>query len=538
MASNAPPISIVIPAYNERGRIGLTVTAARAIDDVGEIIVVDDGSGDGTAQEAERAGAVVVRSRHRGKGAALRRGVNAATGGLVLLLDADLGESAANANVLVEPVRAGDADMTIAVLPSARFRGGFGLALGAARSLLWLLTGRVFTAPISGQRCMTASLAKSLPWARGFGAEVAATTDAAALGARIVEVPASLTHAPTGRTFSGFIHRGRQLGAILIACVPRVLYPVGPSGRPAPPRRLVVALCGWAVVSALGGLLYAPLMGGGIVAVFAIASVVVSLAANDAAGLRRPNYRGRQIPAAGGLAFLIGPWCAWVAAVIFGASEIGYYLILISALTATVMAAVGLVDDVYGDRSVSGFAGHMRRLLRGQITTGAVKAITGGAVALIVGMLLAVHWAAPALTDLGEGLLNAVVIALTTNLINLLDVRPGRALKGFVFLAALAIAADWKAFYMVGPIAAIALAFAPLDFGGRAMMGDVGSNALGVTAGIALAWALPLWAKLVLAAALVGIHLYSERRSLSDLIARARALRWLDALGRADGDAL
>jgi UDP-N-acetylmuramyl pentapeptide phosphotransferase/UDP-N-acetylglucosamine-1-phosphate transferase len=68
-------------------------------------------------------------------------------------------------------------------------------------------------------------------------------------------------------------------------------------------------------------------------------------------------------------------------------------------------------------------------------------------------------------------------------------------------------------------------------------MGDAGANALGAAAGVALAAVLPLWGRLVLVVALAGIHVYSERRSLSQLIARAPALRWLDRLGRPEEDA-
>ena len=83
----------------------------------------------------------------------------------------------------------------------------------------------------------------------------------------------------------------------------------------------------------------------------------------------------------------------------------------------------------------------------------------------------------------------------------------------------------------------VELRAAPLDLAGRAMMGDAGANSLGIAAGIALAVSLPWWGKLAATGVLLGIHLYSERRSLSDLIARAPALRWLDRLGRAAEDA-
>jgi UDP-N-acetylmuramyl pentapeptide phosphotransferase/UDP-N-acetylglucosamine-1-phosphate transferase len=535
--TRTPRISVIIPAYNEQSRVAATVSAARAIVGVTEIMVVDDGSRDATAQEAARAGARVIRGAHRGKGAALRRGIAAASGDVMLLLDADLGASAINAAPLIEPVVAGRADLTIGVLPArsaaaddsaqgnerARARGGFGLALGAARVCLWLLTGRVLAAPLSGQRCMRTSLARTLPFTRGFGAEVAATTDAIAAGARVEEVAVDLSHAATGRTIAGFIHRGRQLGAILAACLPRLLYPLGPTARIAGGRRLVVALCGWMVFIALGMLLHPWLALAARIGALAVGAVVVSMAVNAVARIVRPNYQGRAIPAAGGLGFFLAPWAAAYSRSCSTYQE----TLLVLALAVTVIAAVGLADDLLGRRDVRGLAGHLGRLARGKITTGALKAIVGAAVGLTIGWLLDTGC-------VGLALLNALVIALTTNSVNLLDVRPGRAFKGFILLAVIAVAAERDALYAVVPIGAAALAFEPLDFGARAMMGDVGANSLGVVAGIALAAVLPLWGKLVLAAALVGIHLYSEFRAINDLIARTPALRWLDRLGRAE----
>jgi len=533
---SAPPrVSVIIPAYNEQGRIGATVIAARVIPGVAEVIVVDDGSRDATAQEAEGAAATVIRARHRGKGAALKRGVAAATGDLALLLDADLGESAANAHTLVEAVAADRADMTVGVLPAAQGRGGFGLALGAARISLWLLTGREFAAPLSGQRCLKAELARSLPWGRGFGAEVAATVDAAAIGVRIEEVPVELRHAATGRTLAGFLHRGRQFAAIIAAAIPRILYPIGPTARAAGARRLVVAACAWATLAAAGQLLPVRQAQGGRpwlamaagVGAFCIATVVISLGINRAARIIRPNYLGRAIPAAGGAAFVLGPW----AAIFMAPSESLLHAMEALALGATVMSAAGLADDLWGARDASGLRGHFGALARGKVTTGAIKAIVGGAVGLAFGLALAY----------GEGrlialnaVLTAVVVALTANLVNLLDLRPGRGFKGFILLAIIAVAVERRAAWVVGPVGAAALAFEPLDLGGRAMMGDVGANTLGIMAGFALGLWLPLWAKAIWAAALIGVHLYSERRSINDLIARVAPLRWLDRLGRAD----
>jgi dolichyl-phosphate beta-glucosyltransferase len=87
-----PRLSVVVPAYREGHRIGASVLALRAAlgDDV-EVIVVDDGSPDATGEAAKEAGAEVIRLPiNKGKGAAVRTGVLAATGTMVVFTDADL----------------------------------------------------------------------------------------------------------------------------------------------------------------------------------------------------------------------------------------------------------------------------------------------------------------------------------------------------------------------------------------------------------------------------------------------------------------
>src|SRR5215217_1864933 len=118
----------IIPAKDEQDRIAATVTGAGRLPAVSLVIVCDDGSKDDTASRAAAAGAIVVsHTRNRGKAAAVESAVNALgvleqrdnrpEAGTLLLLDADLGESAANCAPLITPVTAGRADLTIAVLP-------------------------------------------------------------------------------------------------------------------------------------------------------------------------------------------------------------------------------------------------------------------------------------------------------------------------------------------------------------------------------------------------------------------------------------
>jgi glycosyltransferase involved in cell wall biosynthesis len=121
-------ISVLIPAHNESERIAATIAAVRSLASrgrIGEIVVVDDGSTDDTAARAEAAGAdTVFRQDNRGKGAALQAAFALSSGDVLLLLDADLGDSAAEAEKLLAPVLSRTADMTIATFPVLPGRGG------------------------------------------------------------------------------------------------------------------------------------------------------------------------------------------------------------------------------------------------------------------------------------------------------------------------------------------------------------------------------------------------------------------------------
>ncbi|HZO89508.1 MAG TPA: glycosyltransferase family 2 protein [Chthonomonadaceae bacterium] len=209
--------SALIPAYNEAERIAATIAALRSIaSQIGleEIVVVDDGSQDDTAARAEAAGAdVVFRQANRGKGAALQAAFDLSRGQIVLLLDADLGESAAEAVKLVEPVRSGAADMTIATFPVIPGKGGgFGLVVKLARWGIRRLTGQQMQAPLSGQRAARRKVIEAAGgFAAGWGVEIGLTVAALRSGYRVVEVPTTMTHRVTGRAPADILHRAAQL---------------------------------------------------------------------------------------------------------------------------------------------------------------------------------------------------------------------------------------------------------------------------------------------------------------------------------------
>jgi len=209
----AEPLTILVAARDEMERIARTVAALRRAFPDAEVVVADDGSRDATAEQAEEAGATVLRLPRRGKGQALSAAERAAAPGALLLCDADLeGE--------LGPLLEAPADLAIAAFAD-RQGGGFGLAKGLARMLVRVRSGFGAREPLSGQRALSArARAACFPLAPGFGCEVRLTIDAVRSGLRVAEVELPLRHRATGRDPAGFAHRGRQLLDAVLACGP------------------------------------------------------------------------------------------------------------------------------------------------------------------------------------------------------------------------------------------------------------------------------------------------------------------------------
>lgn len=163
------------------------------------------------------AGATVIgRNKPHGKGGNMTAAATAAQEGLdptatVLLCDGDLAETAGRLLPLLEAVESDRCDLAIAAF-ERKVGGGLGFAKGYARNSIERLCGLETTAPISGQRAMSATvLADVLPFAPRYGMEIGMTVDAVRAGYRVEEVELDLAHRATGRTLRGFVHRGRQL---------------------------------------------------------------------------------------------------------------------------------------------------------------------------------------------------------------------------------------------------------------------------------------------------------------------------------------
>nr|WP_040704229.1 glycosyltransferase family 2 protein [Nocardiopsis salina] len=236
-------VAVIIAAKNEELRVGRTVEAARSLPGVDLVLVVDDGSTDRTGVLAREAGARVVRHpRNRGKGAAMETGAGAVAEvearedrvGLVprhlLFLDADLGETAADAAPLLEPVVDKSADMSIALFPATRARlGGHGFVVRLARGGVRRATGWEPEQPLNGQRCLSrAAFEAACPLARGFGAETGLTIDVLRAGLRVVEIEVPLEHRATGTDLRAQLHRAHQFTDVARALAVRG---AGPAAR-------------------------------------------------------------------------------------------------------------------------------------------------------------------------------------------------------------------------------------------------------------------------------------------------------------------
>lgn len=255
----------------------------------------------------------------------------------------------------------------------------------------------------------------------------------------------------------------------------------------------------------------------------------------------RTNHRGEPVTLLEGPAVAIGGMAGALAARGLTGRERAAMLV-----AGTAAAALGGYDDLAGSGSSRGFRGHLGALRRGELTTGAVKLGGIGAAGLAASALLGLsgqggpgdqggpsgHGRGSRMLGVTDFMINAGLVAGGANLLNLFDLRPGRAIK--VALGAgsvLAVTSEHGRTAVAAPLGSAAALLAE-DLGERAMLGDAGANALGALLGTAAATALPRAARVVTLAAVVGLTTASEVVSFTKVIERTAPLRWLDMLGR------
>ncbi|PMC75707.1 MULTISPECIES: hypothetical protein [unclassified Brachybacterium] len=253
--------------------------------------------------------------------------------------------------------------------------------------------------------------------------------------------------------------------------------------------------------------------------------------------LRRTNYAGREVTLLEGALVI-----ASTSALACRGPQRRDAVVLLG------IGALGLADDLLephqrraGRATAKGLRGHLGQLRRGHLTTGGAKAL-GIPVLALLGAV-----GAPAPRSGGMILADAALAAGCANLVNLLDLRPGRALKATLPAAALLAApasrpgadTDRSASGRILATAALlpGLAALPADLAERGMLGDAGANVLGAAVGTAAARRLPVPARLLALTTVLTLTLISERVSFSAVIDRTPALHALDQLGRRRGPA-
>ncbi len=272
-----------------------------------------------------------------------------------------------------------------------------------------------------------------------------------------------------------------------------------------------------------------------VIAAAAARAAYTALTRNPPGGAERwtrTNHRGEPVT------LLEGPAAAIAVAIAAAAAP----RVPARSRAALVAAAIGAAafggyDDIAGSGDRRGFRGHLGALAHGQVTTGAVK--IGGIGA--TGIAAAVLNGGPAV----DVAINAALVAGSANLMNLFDLRPGRALKvalaagvplGISQLAPGPAGRSWSAEAagaagVAAPVGA-AVALLPEDLGERAMLGDAGANALGALLGAAAAGSLSRRGRIAILAGVTGLNAASEVVSFTKVIRRTPPLHWLDMLGR------
>ncbi len=241
----------------------------------------------------------------------------------------------------------------------------------------------------------------------------------------------------------------------------------------------------------------------------------------------KANYRERSVAFPFGVLSVAGALVALAPLALLDRLEVttifhpGTSTVVVYALG---VAFLGLVDDTLGDQT-RGWRGHGRAVLRRGVSTGALKAAGSLGLALYVTNYFEL--------SVGRWLLASAVLVLATNVLNLLDLRPGRATKVFVLLGAgLTIgAASLRPLWMLGLFVGPALVAGLYDLRERAMLGDTGANLLGALAGLWIVLTLSAAGQAVALALLVVVTVYGELRSISALVEKVPLLRGLDSWG-------
>jgi UDP-GlcNAc:undecaprenyl-phosphate GlcNAc-1-phosphate transferase len=238
-------------------------------------------------------------------------------------------------------------------------------------------------------------------------------------------------------------------------------------------------------------------------------------------GLRTSNYHGKEVVYGTGLAFLI-PCILSVLPLWEKIGKDNFIVYLVMLLSMTLM---GYLDDSLGDSTRKGFKDHISGLLSGYLTTGIIKIV----LALIIGFIISKTY----YTSLLDIAFHSTLFCLCVNFINLLDLRPGRAIKGFTVLVLfISLFSNFRSLWIILPIFSGLSIYIKDEMNERCMLGDTGSNLLGGVLGLYILNVGRPWTKFGLYGILLILHFIAEFRSISEIIDSSSILKRMDSLGQ------
>ena len=202
-----------------------------------------------------------------------------------------------------------------------------------------------------------------------------------------------------------------------------------------------------------------------------------------------------------------------------------HYLFAVSAI-----GFAGLLDDLIGNKQVKGLKNHIKSFIKGDLTTGFIKAFIGIISSIIISFGIS--------KNIFDFLLNIFNIALFTNALNLMDLRPGRCIKVFLFLGFIILVTSLSEILTLLPLVIIltaSITYMNYDLKEVCILGDTGSNILGITLGYFSSLVFDSTGKIILFFVLFIINALAEKFSITKLISNNRVLDYLDNLGRSSG---
>lgn len=237
--------------------------------------------------------------------------------------------------------------------------------------------------------------------------------------------------------------------------------------------------------------------------------------------LIKKNYQDKGILVTGGLLIIIISLICW--SIMLALGHIERELFDIYLFFSLIIGVTGFLDDLEGDGNARGLRGHFDHLKKGILTTGIIKVFVISISAFLLALKLN--------ESLWEVLIDTGIIVFMTNLLNLLDLRPGRSIKFFILISVLMINRGSFLYYL--PYFIAFLFYLPFEMKEKMMLGDCGANLLGFI----LAFNIVLKSEnyiLLLSFFILALilNILSESRSFSSIIKNNPVLNWIDSLGR------